>query len=44
MEGVGKQATELPSLIAEWGISHTTLEEVFMRITGKKEKPNSITI
>lgn len=27
---------ELKSLIKDCGISHTTLEEVFMKVTGKK--------
>lgn len=28
---------ELKSLLKDIGISHTTLEEVFMKVTGKKE-------
>lgn len=28
--------TELNELITDWGLAQTTLEEVFMRVTGKK--------
>ena len=28
----------LSDLVEDWGLSNTTLEEVFMRVTGKKEK------
>mmetsp|Transcript_6194 Transcript_6194/g.6087 ORF Transcript_6194/g.6087 Transcript_6194/m.6087 type:complete len:132 (+) Transcript_6194:1625-2020(+) len=28
---------KLRELIDDWGLSHTTLEEVFMRVTGKKQ-------
>jgi ABC-type multidrug transport system ATPase subunit len=31
------ECLQLPDLIDDWGLSHTTLEEVFMRVTGKKE-------
>jgi hypothetical protein len=30
-------AKELKKLIKDWGVSHATLEEVFMKVTGKKE-------
>eukprot|EP01017_Pseudomicrothorax_dubius_P010676 TRINITY_DN13843_c0_g1_i1.p1 TRINITY_DN13843_c0_g1~~TRINITY_DN13843_c0_g1_i1.p1 ORF type:complete len:246 (+),score=52.73 TRINITY_DN13843_c0_g1_i1:60-740(+) len=37
MEGKdsGREWLELKSLIKEWGLSHTTLEEVFLRVTRK---------
>ena len=31
----GKEKSELVELIEDWGLSHTTLEEVFMKVTGK---------
>ena len=31
----GDEISELRSLIKEWGLSHATLEEVFMRVTKK---------
>jgi len=30
-----EEANELRGLIKEWGLSHATLEEVFMRVTKK---------
>lgn len=30
--------TRLRTLVEDWGLSNTTLEEVFMRVTGKKDK------
>jgi hypothetical protein len=40
MEGVSEseEQKELKSLISDWGISHSTLEEVFMRVTDKKHQ------
>lgn len=34
----GHQNLNLRILIEDWGLSNTTLEEVFMRVTGKKEQ------
>lgn len=33
-----ERASELKSLISDWSLSHTTLEEVFMKLTAKKTK------
>jgi ABC-type multidrug transport system ATPase subunit len=38
VEGLG----ELARGVSDWGISHTTLEEVFMRVTGKKQEESPI--
>jgi ABC-type multidrug transport system ATPase subunit len=34
----GVNGTTLKNIVDDWGLSNTTLEEVFMRVTGKKEK------
>jgi len=31
------QSKRLKALVSDWGLSHTTLEEVFMKVTGKKK-------
>lgn len=44
VEGLDDDLSKIKDLIEDWGISNTTLEEVFMRVTGKKlakEKTNS---
>lgn len=39
MEGLEEGSVRrVKKLIKDWGLSNTTLEEVFMRVTGKKEK------
>jgi hypothetical protein len=37
VEGEDKRLTQLKSLVSDCGLSQTTLEEVFMIVTGKKE-------
>lgn len=36
VEGIDESLNRIKELIEDWGISNTTLEEVFMRVTGKK--------
>lgn len=44
VDGEDRRLTQLKSLVSDCGLSQTTLEEVFMIVTGKKEPKEKKTL